>query len=442
MGPRKAVRVIAPIVLAACVIGGFNAQCGTATVPENRALPDGPQITLKVVVLQAWGNSTQRRADPVFWISGGPGGVASEEVPFVARSYVDVREHRDVVFVDQRGVGGSSPLACEVATGDPDVAAIVRECLGQISADVTHYRTPDAMDDLDDVRQALGYGRIDVWGGSYGATAAQVFLRRHPLSVRTIVIDGPTLLDVPVFERWASSAHRALNLLDRRCRADAGCRRAFPHWFDRFPAMLASLAKKPVSGLDAAAVAGLVDELTASQYGASLVPRALARAEAGDFRALKAAAALLDGTDESPPMYWAIVCTESWAVRDPTRALADARGTYMRYTVERDVLLQGGVCRAWPKVDTSAEDWSRVRSDAPALVLVGGSDPKDPPANTAGVTRVMPNAKVVTVPGGAHGVSSVGCLPRVVGEFLEAGSGRRLDTACVSPTPYPPFRLR
>ncbi|HET7450130.1 MAG TPA: alpha/beta fold hydrolase [Gaiellaceae bacterium] len=435
--------MIAPIVLAACAIGGVSAQCGTATVPEDRAVPNGPQITLKVAVLPAT-DRARRRADPVFWISGGPGGVASEEVPFVARMYVAANTHRDVVFVDQRGVGGSSPLACKVATGGTDVAALVRECLGQITADVTHYRTPDAMDDLEDVRQALGYGQIDVWGGSYGATAAQVFLRRHPLSVRTIVIDGPTLLDVPVFERWASSAQRALVLLDRRCRADASCRRAFPHWFERFPSLLAKLAKKPVAGFDAAAVAGVVDELTATQSGASLVPHALARAEAGNFQPLKSARATLgDGGDrQAPAMYWAIVCTETWAVRDPARALADARGTYMRYAVERDVVLQNGVCAAWPKLDASSEDWSRVRSETPGLVLVGGSDPKDPPGNTAGVTQAMPNAKVITVPGGAHGVSFVGCLPRIVDAFLEAGTARGLDTACVSLTPYPSFRLR
>ena len=54
------------------------------------------------------------------------------------------------------------------------------------------------MDDLEAVRQALGYGKLNLYGISYGATAAQVFLRRHPGSVRTVVLDGATLLDVPV----------------------------------------------------------------------------------------------------------------------------------------------------------------------------------------------------------------------------------------------------
>jgi pimeloyl-ACP methyl ester carboxylesterase len=57
------------------------------------------------------------------------------------------------------------------------------------------------MDDVEAVRKALGYGTLDLYGGSYGATAPQVFVRRHPGAVRTVVLDGATLLDVP----WPAS---------------------------------------------------------------------------------------------------------------------------------------------------------------------------------------------------------------------------------------------
>jgi pimeloyl-ACP methyl ester carboxylesterase len=316
----------------------------------------------------------------------------------------------------------------------------VRDCLGQVTADVTHYRTIDAVDDLEAVRRALGYGAIDVYGGSYGATLAQVYLRRYPASIRTLVLDGATLLDVRVFERWSTSGQRALVLLDRRCRATDYCRKAFPHWFERFPALLARLAQKPVGRLDAATVAGTVHELTASMAGAASVPFLLARAEAGKYGPLLATANAL--SVPSPLMFFGIVCTEPWARWDPARAAADARGTYLAYSDPATAARFAQVCASWPQVDTSGEDWSRVRSGTPVLVLVGGSDPKDPPANVAGVTEAMPNAKVVVVPGGAHGVAAVGCVPRVVDQFLEAGSGRRLDTSCVPLTPYPGFRLR
>lgn len=430
------------VLLTACAIGGVQAQCGTVTVPENRALADGPQIALRVAVVPA-SDRTSRRQDPIFYLAGGPGGIAYEELPAVARAFAPENTHRDIVFVDQRGVGGSNPLSCEVdQAGAADLGAIVRDCLGQVTADVTHYRSPDAADDVDAVRQALGYGTIDVYGGSYGATLAQVYLRRHPATVRTIVLDGPTLLDVPVFERWASSGQRALTLLAKRCRADAVCGRAFPHWYDRFPALLAKVARKPVRvgalTVDANVLAGTVDELTASMGGASYVPYVLAKAESGTWRPFAQAVASVSG-GPSPVMFWGIVCTEPWAAHDPAAVAADARGSYLRYSFLPATAAWAAVCSSWPRVDLSGEDWSRVRSNVPALVLVGGADPKDPPANTAGVTQAMPNAKVITVPGGAHGVAGVGCLPRVIDDFLEAGTARGLDTSCVSLTPYPRF---
>lgn len=429
------------VLLSACAIGGVQAQCGTVTVPENRALPQGPQIALRVAVLPATQHG-QRRDDPLFFLAGGPGGVDYDEVPGVASAFAAENAHRDIVFVDQRGVGGSNPLACKVDQEIADLGAIARDCLGQITADVTHYRSPDAADDVDSVRQALGYGKIDVYGGSYGATLAQVYLRRHPETVRTIVLDGPTLLDVPVFERWASSGQRALALLAKRCRADAACSKAFPHWYERFPVLLAKVAKHPVRigelTVDANVVAGTVDELTASMGGASYVPYMLAKAESGTWRPFVKAVASVSGAP-SPVMFWAIVCTEPWAAHDPAAVAADARGSYLRYSFVPSTAAWASVCAAWPRVDLSGEDWSRVRSSVPALVLVGGSDPKDPPANTAGVTQAMPNAKVITVPGGAHGVAGVGCLPRVIDDFLEAGTAQGLDTSCVSLTPYPRF---
>ena len=442
--------MLAPVavLLAACTIGGTPAKCTTVVVPENRSEPAGAQIALNVAVLPA---TVARRSDPIFFITGGPGGVDTELVPYFAQAFAVVNAHRDLVFVDQRGVGQSNPLACAVTTPGLSLDQIVATCLGQTTADVSHYRTPDAMDDLDAVRQALGYGRIDVWGGSYGATAAQVYLRRHPDTVRTIVLDGPTLLDVPVFERWSSSAQRSLRLLAKRCRADRGCAKAFPLWFERFPALLARLAASPVHAggitIDAAATASTVDELTASVGDAVTVPFVLARAESGAYEPLARAIAYISErggpTTGTQLMPIEVMCTEPWAAADPGVVAADAAGTYMSWYYPASVVEGNRVCGLWPKVDLSAEDWSRVRSDVPALVLVGGADPKDPPANTAGVTDAMPNARVVTVPGGAHGVAQLGCIPALLDRFFERGTTAGLDTSCAARAlvPYPSFRL-
>lgn len=435
-----------PVLLAACVIGGVQAQCGKVTVPENRAIPAGAQIQLNVAVLPATVKSV-RRADPLFYITGGPGGVDLDVLPGIANAFSDINAHRDIVFVDQRGVGGSNPLQCTLATLEGTIADLVAECLGHVDADVTMYRTPQAMDDLDAVRQALGYGQIDLYGGSYGATAAQVYLRRHPETVRAVVLDGVTLLDVPVFERWSSSAQRALKLLDQRCKADRLCAKTFPHWFDRFPALLARLAKKPVKvgtvTVDADATAGTVDEMLTSSVSSARVPFTLAKAEGGSDAALAHEIAnFASASDQIAVMPLAIMCTEPWAARDPTVVAANSKGTFMAYNDLPGAIQSAAVCTAWPRVDTTGEDWSRVQSDVPTLVLQGGADPKDPPANSAGVQHAMPNAKVILAPGQGHGISALGCVPVLIDRFLERGSATGLDTSCAKLTPIPAFRYR
>src|SRR4030095_7413465 len=85
--------------------------CGTLDVFEDRLRKNGRQIALKIVVFPA--NGQEKVADPLFYIPGGPGSSATEDAPFVAREFAKIRERRDLVFVDQRGTGGSNPLNCD-----------------------------------------------------------------------------------------------------------------------------------------------------------------------------------------------------------------------------------------------------------------------------------------------------------------------------------------
>jgi pimeloyl-ACP methyl ester carboxylesterase len=434
-----------------CSVGDTAALCATVSVPESRALADGRSIGLRVAVLPA--TEKPVRPDPLFYVVGGPGAAATADLPGVASVFAQINGHRDIVFVDQRGVGGSNPLACAIPTSTftGTVADFVRGCILATGADVTHYRTPDAVDDLDAVRQALGYGKIDLYGVSYGGTFVQVYLNRHPETVRAAVLDSATLLDIPVFERWASNAERALKLLHKRCSADRLCAHAFPVWYERFPDLLAGLSQRRrhvrVGAydvvVDAASTSSTIAQMTASALGAAQVPFALARAEAGKLRPLAQEIARQgEPAGPIPIMPRAILCTEPWAAWDPARAWADAKSTYLRYSWLTAAYANQQVCDAWPKVDTGAEDWTRPGTALPVLALVGGADPKDPIGNVAGIQKAMPNSRVVVVPGQAHGVAAVGCMPFVVADFLERGSVKRLDTSCVSLIATPAFRLR
>src|SRR5687768_17773386 len=84
------------------------------------------------------------------------------------------------------------------------------------------------MDDLDEVRAALGYEQINLYGASYGTRAALVYLRQHPKHVRTAMLHGvaPTNQLMPL--NFPQDTERALQGVLSECEADETCNKAFP----------------------------------------------------------------------------------------------------------------------------------------------------------------------------------------------------------------------
>ena len=162
-------------------------------VPEDPTAPDGRRIELAITVLPATGPDRLRAPDPVFALHGGPGAAAAFLAPVFAGQ--PLRSRRDVVLVDQRGTGASNGIRCGIADPAAWLLAMLRFDFAPSACDTSEadprlYTTPIAMDDLDAVRAALGYERINLWGGSYGSRAALVYMRQHPERVRAAVLDG------------------------------------------------------------------------------------------------------------------------------------------------------------------------------------------------------------------------------------------------------------
>ena len=223
-----------------------DARCGTYQVFENRAAKTGRKISLRVVVLPALG--PDRLPDAIVVFAGGPGESSVGEASFLSQELARLRQHRDFLLVDSRGTGGSAPLDCPELRDvqgflDGFVPADkVRACGERLRkvADLSQYTTDNAVDDVDEVRAALGYPQVNVMGGSYGTRSVLVYLRRHPDRVRTAILDGvvPTHDRAPLF--FARSTQKALDGLIAECAGDAGCARAFPHLRDEIAAVLAA----------------------------------------------------------------------------------------------------------------------------------------------------------------------------------------------------------
>src|SRR5262249_30638421 len=198
--------------------------------------------------------------DPVFFIAGGPGqsavAVATTAGP---RFGAELRGQRDIVLVDQRGTGDSHPLKCSINNGPNDLhsyfwqelfaADLLRACREELEKDanLSLYTTSNAMDDLDEVRAALGYDKINLHGGSYGTNAAMVYMRRHPDRVRAVVLSGVAPVDYKFPLVWAKGSQHAMDRLFDDCAADEQCRKAFPKLREEFASVVAKLRQGPVS---------------------------------------------------------------------------------------------------------------------------------------------------------------------------------------------------
>ena len=174
----------AKLPLRACVVQGVPAKCGTLLVPENRDTGIGPRIGLRIVVVPA--RRKPARPDAFTYLAGGPGGAATEQTAAVNSIWSGVHERHDILLVDQRGTGGSHPLACPPPPENPDVGVMIKACLASLNGDSTQYGTLPPQTTWRPSARALGYRSLDLYGVSYGATLAQVYLARHPRSVRTV----------------------------------------------------------------------------------------------------------------------------------------------------------------------------------------------------------------------------------------------------------------
>jgi pimeloyl-ACP methyl ester carboxylesterase len=295
-----------------------------------------------------------------------------------------------------------------------------------------------AMDDLDAVRAALGYRQLDVVGSSYGATAAQIYLKLHPSSVRTLILSGATAIDVPFFDRYAVNAQRALDQLANLCASDPGCRNAFPGWERQFGELVKAWNAEPEHGMTGDQLASIVHVMLLDGTKAVSIPLVVSSAAKGDYGPLEDA----DSGDldvELNLMSESIWCNEPWAG-------LDAKGPwgtdFDSYTTARIAAFRQA-CSSVPKRGEPRSLWRLPASSrVPVLALVGGADPQDPVENLSDLKRHFPDSRTMIFPHVGHSFGLGGCLYLTLADFVDRGTTKGLDTTrCDGAVVVPPFEV-
>jgi pimeloyl-ACP methyl ester carboxylesterase len=434
--------------LAPCRVAGLDEDvlCGRREVFENRATATGRTIALNVVVLPATTDSVL--GDPLFFLAGGGVVPATRYARFLGTAMPALRRHRDIVLVDQRGTGGSNALACDRARLDTLVGlpsdlrylAYVAACRASLAdrADVRFYTTSLAMEDLDDVREWLGFRTINLYAASYGTSAAATYIRRHPARVRAVVMHGVVPLDVPMQVDLARSAQESLDRVFGLCAADAACAASYPDLREDFARVLARLDS--IAASDPAGQRRIVGQSFRDAVNTALGALPGIRTVP---RLVHAAALAIPPSGGGPPpgpepaplgVRLALLCSEGLAGIDTATI---ARATARTFLGEFPVRFQLRWCEGWPTLPLPSDFRAPLRSSVPALLLTGELDPITPPRYAEHVKEWFTNGTTLRLPYRSHSDTDP-CVTGIIEVFIVSG-GRLPDSSCLGATPKVQF---
>jgi pimeloyl-ACP methyl ester carboxylesterase len=432
--------------------GAYAADCGTLVVPENRHKTDSRLIALPVTRIRA---HSADPAEPIFRLQGGPG-ITNMTFPMASR----FADRHDVVLVGYRGVDGSSKLDCpEVISAREQArgfltekamradAAAYKDCaerLQDAGFDLAGYTLPQRVEDLDAVRRALGYERVDLLSESAGTRTAMIYAWRYPDRVHRSVMLGA---NPPGNFLWdAKTTGEQIRRYAALCAEDASCHGRTPdlaasihsastqmpdHWWF-LPIRKGNVQLGAFFGLMHATTDGAgplngpwtIDTLLAADKGdgsgawlLSLMAQAIfPRAQVwGDVAAVGRA----DATH----------ARRFFANHDGRGSVIGSPGT--------DFYMAGGrLYDSWP-ASPDEKRYTRVRSSNVETLLIGGRlDVATPPQNgTRELLPHLPNGKAVVLPDIGHTddfwTYQTPAANRLVNTYFDSG---RVDTSLYTRT--------
>ncbi|AJP72112.1 hypothetical protein TS85_10440 [Sphingomonas hengshuiensis] len=182
-------------------------EIGTLSVPENRNKPLSRRIGIGFARIKA---PRPTGAPPIFWLPGGPGltvlGAFTEKdgaAQARLRSWMSFGAAGDLVVIEQRGYTRRGEMLVETADASPldkpasaqddalAMQALARRAVAHhADKDLSGYTIDAFAADVDDLRKALGYSRISLFGGSFGSQWALAVMRFHPEIVERAVLSS------------------------------------------------------------------------------------------------------------------------------------------------------------------------------------------------------------------------------------------------------------
>ena len=435
---------------------GVHVDCGYVSVLEDRAKPDGNVIRLAVARLR--GSVPSPHPDPVIYLAGGPGESTLERTHRFIHDARFIWEERDLILLDQRGIGHSEPrLECpdyrrqnaelreldldpdEALQRKVDALLACKRTLSEQGIDVSTYSPQAVAADVVDVAEAMGYEAFNLFGSSFGTMLALTVMRDFPDNVRAAILDGVWPPQVNATEARHANAASALEAFFRHCETDPECAQGYPDleqelWqvvdrytehltltFSNYDPYVSEYFEEEVDGHF---ILRRVLESLRSDSWIPYLPFLLHRIAGGDSFV---AWAFIDPQNrsagrptENPAAGASLLCDADGRFADLSGVLAD-RAAHPRMVDPEAPDLVPALCAAWHDPTVGPADRTPVASDIPTLLLSGEFDPTTPPRWADLAAETLSRSHSFVVPMAGHGVGmDTPCGRKLAGAFLHA----------------------
>lgn len=445
-------------------------QCANVTVPLDYTAPRGRTITVAVSRLKA--TDSRHRIGAILLNNGGPGGTAVESPPAIRTAMKKVGARYDIVGFDPRFVGRSTPLDCGWPVSFPWFSAgagragfdrhvalsksLAAKCRATNASVLPHVTTRNTARDMDVIRGALGERKISYLGYSYGTYLGTVYTQMFPGRYDRVVLDGaidphaygPRLLKDAVQENeqalsawavWAAGRHTTYGL--------GRTRTAVLATIDR---VMAKAARGPLTvgtapdtfRLDDTRIPtllfmGVADDTDASRAFLAEQVSVLSKAAKGQQAALspefteQLRFALTGEGSASGSVQMAIICGDGPAPRSPELYWRDIQRARAAHPLFGPLTENIGPCAFW---NTPREDPTRIRRDAPALIVAATGDPRTTYRGSVALHDQLPSSRLLTLKNAnrhaLYGEYGNACVDGKVNRYLETGRLPGRDEVC------------
>lgn len=460
-----------PMSLPEQYIEGKNIECSYLLVKEDRAATNSRDLLLAVARVKS--SDPHPALDPLIMLQGGPGAGELSEFDSFA-SAADVKKEigkRDIILIDQRGTGYSSPsMKCneelavqhaQVEQNLPTTEAIqqsdeaIKACRTRLSSqlhiDLNAYTSLTNANDIHDLITALKVPQVNLYGVSYGTRLALEVMRSFPQQVRSVILDSTVPSQINFLEDNPNAVARVYRTMFDDCAAEPKCAKAHPQLEQRFWAFVAKTQKTPV-------IMQIQDPYTQKVYKKAVIngsafeqtfwnmfyitrvipsiPSLMEQVMQGETKTFAFYYGVLH-FDQSinDGMYLSVECNENEKRFSHARLEANIQRLDPSVRQDNALSLEDFAltqCKIWNVKPESIDLGQPIKSAIPTLVMEGKYDPVTPPAYGMEAAKTLVKSYQFLAPSTGHGVFLSGqACPVQVGEAFLQRPEQAPDTTCL-----------